>query len=136
MKLFPFQQRTFEFLSQGRSVILQAPTGAGKTLAALHPFFHHFKHSQPVDFPRQCIYSVPMRTLANQFEAEYRKKQECRVTLQTGDQPNDSTVVDGDLVFTTIDQTLSNALGVPYALSKSRANLNAGAVFMVYNINK
>ena len=39
MKLFPFQQRTFEFLSQGRSVILQAPTGAGKTLAALHPFF-------------------------------------------------------------------------------------------------
>ena len=132
MKLFPFQQRTFEFLSQGRSVILQAPTGAGKTLAALHPFFYHLKHSQPVDFPRQCIYSVPMRVLANQFEAEYQQEQECRVTLQTGDQPNDPTVVDGDLIFTTIDQTLSNALGVPYALSKSRANLNAGAVFSSY----
>ena len=132
MKLFPFQQRTFEFLSQGRSVILQAPTGAGKTRAALHPFFFHLKHSQPVDFPRQCIYSVPMRALANQFEAEYQKEQECRVTLQTGDQPNDPTVAEGDLVFTTIDQTLSNALGVPYALSKSRANLNAGAVFSSY----
>ena len=132
MKLFPFQQRTFEFLSQGRSVILQAPTGAGKTRAALHPFFYHLKHSQPVDFPRQCIYSVPMRALANQFETEHRKEQECCVTLQTGDQPNDRTVEVGDLVFTTIDQTLSNALGVPYALSKSRANLNAGAVFSSY----
>lgn len=131
MKLFPFQQRTFEFLSQGRSVILQAPTGAGKTLAALHPFFYHLTHSQPAAFPRQCIYSVPMRALANQFKAEYQKKQACRVTLQTGDQPDDPTV-EGGLVFTTIDQTLSNALGVPYALSKSRANLNAGAVFSSY----
>ena len=132
MKLFPFQQRTFEFLSQGRSVILQAPTGAGKTRAALEPFFYHLTHSQPVDFPRQCIYSIPMRVLANQFEEEYQQEQDCCVTLQTGDQPKDPTIVEGDLVFTTIDQTLSNALGVPYALSKSRANLNAGAVFSSY----
>ena len=132
MNLFPFQQRTFDYLSQGRSVILQAPTGAGKTRAALYPFFVHLKHSQPEHFPRQCIYSVPMRSLANQFAEEFQNEQNCRVTLQTGDQPNDPTIDEGDLVFTTIDQTLSNALGVPYALSRSRANLNAGAVFSSY----
>ena len=40
----------------------------------------------------------------------------------------------GDLVFTTIDQTLSNVLGVPYSVGSARANLNAGAVMSSYLI--
>lgn len=142
MELFPFQQRTFDALSEGKSVILQAPTGAGKTRAALFPFLYFLAEPSPEHFPRQCIYSVPMRVLANQFEAEYRKIVErydrlyglrlgCGVRIQTGDRPGDP-MMEGDLIFTTIDQTLSNVLGVPYALSRSRANLNAGAVVSAY----
>lgn len=142
MELFPFQQRTFEALVQGRSVILQAPTGAGKTRAALFPFLYCLTKFDPGCFPRQCIYSVPMRVLANQFGVEYGEilkrydrlyglKLEKGVTIQTGDRPSDPTL-EGDLIFTTIDQTLSNILGVPYALSRSRANLNAGAVVGSY----
>ena len=36
--LRPFQKKVWEHLHAGRSVILQAPTGAGKTRAALDPF--------------------------------------------------------------------------------------------------
>lgn len=137
---YPYQERVTDLLLKGRSVILQAPTGAGKTAAALLPFIHAFQYSSPETFPSQCVYSVPMRVLANQFEAEYRKltrrsglQDRLAVKIQTGEHPDDPEVK-GDLVFTTIDQTLSNMLGVPYAFGSGRANLNAGAVIGSYLI--
>lgn len=135
---YPYQQRVAQYLLDGRSVILQAPTGAGKTAAALLPYLHARQHLDAARFPRKCIYSVPMRVLANQFVEEYRKviqnygwQRELAVTIQTGDRPDDPKV-EGDLIFTTIDQTLSNFLGIPYALSTGSANLNAGAVLSSY----
>lgn len=123
-------------------MVLRAPTGAGKTRAALVPFIYHSVWSTPERFPSQCVYSVPVRVLANQLAAEYYEvlieagllghpKLGKRVTLQTGEQPGDP-IFEGDLVFTTIDQTLSSLLGVPYALSRGRANLNTGAVVSSY----
>jgi CRISPR-associated endonuclease/helicase Cas3 len=135
---YAYQIRVADALLAGRSVILQAPTGAGKTAAALLPFIHAIQHLPPNQFPRQCIYSVPMRVLANQFQAEYEKltqrsglKNRLQVMIHTGERPDDPEL-HGDLVFTTIDQTLSNVLGVPYALGSGRANLNAGAVIGSY----
>ena len=137
---YPYQERVADLLLRGKSVILQAPTGAGKTAAALLPFIHAFQYSSPEKFPHQCVYSVPMRVLANQFEAEYRKltrqsglQDRFAVKVQTGEHPDDPEVK-GDLVFTTIDQTLSNVLGVPYAFGSGRANLNAGAIIGSYLI--
>ncbi len=140
--LFDFQRLTFDTLRQGQSVILQAPTGAGKTRAALYPFLYHLAEPDPAAFPRRCVYSVPMRVLVNQFGAEYDEvvsRYNLRyglnlrrgVTVQTGERPEDRQF-EGDLIFTTIDQTLSNVLGVPYATGRSRANLNAGAVIGSY----
>jgi len=65
--LFDFQKKTFDALLQGQSVILQAPTGAGKTRAALYPFLYHLAEPDPLAFPRRCVYSAPMRVLVNQF---------------------------------------------------------------------
>lgn len=134
--LYDFQRRVAENLLSGRNVILQAPTGSGKTWAALYPFFAASEHR--ADFPRQCIYSVPVRVLANQFYSVCRQAPgnlcphiEGTVTIQTGDQPADPEFL-GDLVFTTIDQTLSSLLGVPYSVRRSRSNLNAGAVIWSY----
>ena len=134
--LYEFQRRVAQNLVRGRNVVLQAPTGSGKTWAALYPFFTALERR--ADFPGQCIYSVPMRVLANQFHAVYRgsggvggRLVQPAVTIQTGDQPTDPEFL-GSLVFTTIDQTLSNLLGVPYSVGRSRGNLNAGAVIWSY----
>lgn len=136
INLYDFQRRVAENINNGRSVVLQAPTGSGKTWAALYPFFVALESQ--ADFPRQCIYSVPMRTLANQFYSVYRRGLGEQgpgvkpvVTMQTGEQPTDPEFL-GDVVFTTIDQTLSSLLGVPYSLGRSRSNLNAGAVIWSY----
>jgi CRISPR-associated endonuclease/helicase Cas3 len=136
--LYRYQRRVCDLVLGGRPVVLQAPTGAGKTRAALEPFFEAFVRELP--FPRQAIYSVPMRTLANQFHTEHRRALQdrpslgsLRATIQTGEQPEDPELW-GDLVFTTIDQTLSNWLCLPYSLGAGRANLNAGAVVGSYLI--
>ena len=136
MALYPFQQRVYDLLSAGRSVILQAPTGAGKTRAALYPFLRAWEYEE--SFPRKCIYSVPLRVLANQFWDEYQERarnygffRPMNVTIQTGARPEDPKL-EGSLVFTTADQTLSNFLNIPYALGLGQGNLNAGAVLSSY----
>lgn len=140
MPLYPYQQRVKELLHKGKSVILQAPTGAGKTRAAVDPFIEAFFDYKPDFFPRKCIYSVPMRVLANQFTAEYKKlsskyrrvfNREITTAIQTGDRPEDPKF-ESNLIFATIDQTLSSFLNIPYSLGKGSGNLNAGAVLSSY----
>lgn len=140
MKPYPYQEQVKQIIQSGKSVILQAPTGAGKTYAALLPFIDGFFSLSPHEFPQQCLYSVPMRVLANQFIREYEQRikaykhdssQNLRITLQTGEFSEDPELT-GDLIFTTIDQTLSSFLGVPYSLSQGRSNLNVGAILGSY----
>ncbi len=140
MPLYRYQEHVRDLFLNGHSVILQAPTGAGKTRAALAPFIEAFFTLPDDAFPRQCIYSVPTRVLATQFEREYHRladryarthREALRVTIQTGERPEDPRFL-GDLVFATLDQTLSSALGVPYSLSLGQANLNVAAVVGSY----
>src|SRR5215210_5623292 len=108
MALYPYQERVDTLLRAGRNVILQAPTGAGKTRAALFPFLDGWRNDVAA-FPRQCIYAVPMRVLANQFDFEYKKLVDDftrnygitkTVAVQTGAKP-DNSEFDADLLFTT-----------------------------------
>ena len=142
MALFSYQQRVFDALREHKPVILQAPTGAGKTRASLYPYLYSYAYPEVIELPGQCIYSVPLRTLANQFVHEYystvqayRQKYNLQtlqhVSLQTGERPEDPRF-ESDLLFTTIDQTLSSFLSIPYALGTSLANFNAGAVLGSY----
>ncbi|MEJ5345405.1 MAG: DEAD/DEAH box helicase [Chloroflexus sp.] len=140
MQLYPYQKRVKNLILAGQNVVLQAPTGAGKTRAALAPFVEAFFDLPDDAFPKQCLYSVPMRVLASQFYREYHDLAErykrthhrnLDVRIQTGERSEDPQL-EGDLVFATLDQTLSSALGVPYSLSPSKANLNVGAVLGSY----
>lgn len=133
---YPFQRRVAELLLDGHNVILQAPTGAGKTRAALLPFLHAIEHNR--DFPHKCLYAVPMRVLANQFVAEYTdeirragRDDRIRVAIQTGEHADDRELT-ATLTFATIDQVLSSFLLSPYSLSRRKSNLNAGAVVASY----
>jgi len=133
---YPFQRRVAELLLSGRNVILQAPTGAGKTLAAMLPFLDAIEHRR--DFPYKCLYAVPMRVLANQFVEEFTSKvrqagrdDRIRVAIQTGEHADDKDLT-ATLTFATIDQVLSSFLLSPYSLSRRKSNMNAGAVVASY----
>lgn len=151
MELYPFQKRVFSHIMQGRSVILQAPTGSGKTRAALMPFQQNLMREGD-QLPLTCRYAVPMRVLANQFyresasiaaeidsygltnlEKKYHSMQHEAVSIQTGEQPEDPQM-DAALTFCTIDQLLASFLGIPYGLGLKRANLNVGGVLGSYLI--
>ena len=127
-----FQVRPAEYLLGGRNVILQAPTGSGKTKAALFPFL--LARVKTADFPRKLLYCVPMRVLAHSFYNELKGQgglKHLDIRVQTGDQQSDRRL-EGEIIFVTIDQVLSSFLGTPYALSLRQGNLNAGAVVSSY----
>lgn len=130
-----FQKSLCKNLLECNNVLLQAPTGAGKTWAAILPFI--IAKAENLHFPQKLIYSLPMRTLANSLydsvrENELIKKLGVNVTLQTGEQPNDPYLLDGEIIFTTIDQSLSALLSIPLSLTKRQANMNAGALIGSY----
>lgn len=143
MALYPHQRRVRDLLMDGKSVILQAPTGAGKTRAAIEPFLHSVNLAKYGDggfLPHRLIYSVPMRVLAKQFNVEYdralkrfndRKKTELQKAIQTGDMQQDRELTK-NLIFATVDQTISSFLMAPYSLSRGQANLNLGAILSSY----
>lgn len=140
VKPYRYQQQVQMALQQGQNIILQAPTGAGKTLAALRPFLTQYA-SPSATLPQKCVYAVPMRVLANQFEAEYKRILDEELTLpkrpriakQTGEYKEDPEFR-ADLTFATIDQVLSSWLMTPYSLSQRLGNLNAGAFVGSYLI--
>ena len=129
-KPYPFQRRVADLLLSGRNVILQAPTGSGKTWAAKLLFYEAV--GRGLDLSRKCIFAVPMRVLANQFVEDARKDGRVRrVDIQTGEHPQDPEFR-SDMIFATIDQVLSSFLLHSYSLSRRLGNLNAGAVASSY----
>lgn len=143
--LRPFQEQVFKTIMRGKSVILQAPTGSGKTKAALSPFVQNLAVGEH-QLPHTCRYAVPLRVLANQFYREfctlaedidrqaptrltdiYQNIGRGAIAIQTGEQPDDPQF-ESLLTFCTIDQLLASFLAVPYGLGSRLANINVGAV--------
>ena len=74
---YHFQSNVFDLFSGNKNIIIQAPTGSGKTWAAIGPFICEWKKwkegKQVVeDCPRKLIYSLPLRTLANSLYNEVK----------------------------------------------------------------
>src|SRR5690349_20905485 len=87
-------------LNERKSVILQAPTGSGKTWTALFPFLYAWQTG--LAFPRKCLYAVPLRVLATQFKEDTERVTEAwnrgpAIALQTGDQQDDPSF-ENDLI--------------------------------------
>jgi CRISPR-associated endonuclease/helicase Cas3 len=138
-----YQVKVAQRLMEGRSVVLRAPTGAGKTWAVLVPFFDSAWQRRPA----RLIYALPLRTLAQGIYREAREtaqrlnlpiepevdtfgreKISPYVTLQTGEQPDDRFFDRGRIIVTTYDQVLSGLLDQPYGLSDRLHNINAAAI--------
>ncbi|RJQ32059.1 MAG: CRISPR-associated helicase Cas3' [Peptococcaceae bacterium] len=129
-ELKEFQKETAVHLLAGQNVILTAPTGAGKTWAALLPFL--YSREKGALFTDRLIYALPLRSLASDLFRSTKEAcskvgfNDIEVTLQTGDNCNDS-FFKGDIIFTTIDQLLSGYLNIPLSLPLKLSNINAGA---------
>lgn len=145
----PFQLEVLKLITQGKNIILQAPTGAGKTDAALLPFIQNLEQRGD-NLPYTCLYATPMRVLSTQFYMKYRdritnidKKRGTElakpyeylklnpISIQTGEQQDD-TQFESILTFCTIDQLLASFLGIPYGVDGRRANINVGAIVGSY----
>ena len=145
----PFQKEVFDHIVAGRSVILQAPTGSGKTFAALAPFVLGAWGKQKGPSARKLIYSLPLRVLAGSLKAQYEEEvfadfTDLRFTNQYGGAAHDPFLDGGEAywkpenqavrsgmrhaIFTTIDQTLSGYLGAPLGLPYRLANMLYGSV--------
>ncbi|MDI6907596.1 MAG: CRISPR-associated helicase Cas3' [Thermoanaerobacterales bacterium] len=140
VSLYRFQEEAAAALLNGASIILRAPTGAGKTWAVLLPFLLAKQIGRPV--ADRVLYALPLRSLASQLYASTLDS--CRragwvvhsskshetglsISIQTGEQQDDP-FFQGDIVFTTIDQLLSSYLLSPVSLPSRLANINAGAL--------
>lgn len=133
---YQYQLKVADLLLNGKNVILTVPTGAGKTWASIMPFLYA-QQTGKSDFPQKMIYSLPLRTLTNSIYSDVTKvldEKEINVgksSIHTGENKNDERF-ENDIIFSTIDQTLSNFLCFPLSLSKRQANINAGALVGSY----
>ncbi|MFA5038355.1 MAG: DEAD/DEAH box helicase [Candidatus Omnitrophota bacterium] len=74
-----FQKEAIDLISQGSSVIVSAPTGAGKTAIAEHVLDECIADNQGV------IYTAPIKALSNQKYRDFRKKYGELIGIVTGD---------------------------------------------------
>ena len=74
-----FQQKAIDYLKDGYSVIVAAPTGAGKTVIAEHIIRDCLAKGQGV------IYTAPIKALSNQKFRDFQKDYTDAIGILTGD---------------------------------------------------
>ncbi len=80
LTLDPFQKRAIKAIDEGRSVLVAAPTGTGKTLIADYLVDTILKRGERI------IYTAPIKALSNQKYRDYSKRHGVdKVGLVTGD---------------------------------------------------
>ncbi|HUT33276.1 MAG TPA: DEAD/DEAH box helicase [Planctomycetota bacterium] len=77
--LDPFQEQAIAAIDRGHSLIVAAPTGAGKTLIA------EYAIEQAMQRGRQIVYTAPIKALSNQKFRDFSAKYPDRIGILTGD---------------------------------------------------
>ena len=79
LKLDPFQESAIQHIDAGCSVLVAAPTGAGKTVIA------EYALEKALRSGRHIIYTAPIKTLSNQKFRDFQKRWGNHIGLVTGD---------------------------------------------------
>ena len=79
MQYDPFQKQAIDYINQGHSVIVAAPTGAGKTVIAEHVIRDCLNRGTKV------IYTAPIKALSNQKFRDFQVNFPDKVGILTGD---------------------------------------------------
>lgn len=135
-----FQLAAIKSIIEGKSIILRAPTGSGKSEAILIPFlFLYVQNLTGKKFPNQLIYSLPMRvlvnSLGNRFKNYCKKIENLKIAIHHGENPESELFLE-DIIVSTIDQTIGAYCCVPLSMSLRSGNIPAGSVswsFLVFD---
>jgi len=85
-KLTPVQEKAIPIIVKGRNVIIIAPTGSGKTEAAIFPVFYKIYTERPEKI--SALYITPLRALNRDIELRLKRlanEFEIKVNLKHGD---------------------------------------------------
>ncbi|MEI6399354.1 MAG: DEAD/DEAH box helicase, partial [Pseudomonadota bacterium] len=112
MSLDPWQQQVFDLLRSGESVVVDAPTTAGKT-RAVEVFF-----AMNVDDPTfRAAYTTPVKSLSNDKVRELRAMfGEDKVGIATGDIKEN---LDAPIVVATLESYRNSLLGIEPDLGRT-----------------
>lgn len=125
-KPYKFQKIAMESLVEGKSLVVRAPTGSGKTEISLIPFIYGLN-----DFlPSQLIYSLPTRTLVESIgerATKYASFKKLRAVTHHGKKAA-SSLFEEDIIVTTIDQTAGAYLCVPLSMPRRWGNIFVGGI--------
>lgn len=126
----PGQLAVAEALLAGRRVVLRAPAGSGKTMAAWLPWLAS-RLSQH-DFPATMLHVLPGGTFYGDLQARLADLAGvARIAVQTESDACDPFLL-ADATLTSVEQLLSVAIHRPLGLHPSLANINAGVLLGAY----
>ena len=74
-----FQKNAIDYINAGYSVIVSAPTGAGKTVIAEHVINDCLANST------KAVYTAPIKALSNQKFRDFQKQYKDKIGILTGD---------------------------------------------------
>jgi len=104
-----FQNEAIEYINQGHSVIVSAPTGAGKTAIAEHVIETCLKTN------KACIYTAPIKALSNQKFRDFQGQYADSIGILTGDV---SLNADAPVLIMTTEIFRNKILENPKALER------------------
>jgi superfamily II RNA helicase len=104
-----FQQEAIDYINQGHSVIVSAPTGAGKTAIAEHVIETSLEKQEGV------IYTAPIKALSNQKFRDFYGQMGDKIGILTGDV---SLNPDAPVLIMTTEIFRNKVLDEPKSLEK------------------
>ena len=104
-----FQEEAFEYINKGYSVIVSAPTGAGKTAIAEHVIEACIEKKEGV------IYTAPIKALSNQKFRDFQGQYQDHIGILTGDV---SLNADAPVLIMTTEIFRNKVLDDPESLKK------------------
>lgn len=125
-----FQRSANETLDKGLSVLISAPTGLGKTRAAISPFAFSLKDKRKLGV--RIIYTLPIRALAEGIKEEFSTFN-IEPVIHHGEDP-ESKMFRERAVITTVDQYFTAFAGAPLSWASSGAHAASGAVLASYTV--
>jgi len=128
-KLRKFQENTKDNLMKGNSAIVIAPTGLGKTLAAIMPFKDI---SGSTKLGSRIIYTLPIRALAKGVQEEFENIN-IKPIIHHGDEPESKWFTERAII-TTVDQYFTAFAGAPLSWGSATSHAAAGAALASYTV--
>ncbi len=131
VKLRKFQIESEKALLNNKSVLIVAPTGLGKTRAAILPFIHGLNENPLLG--TRLMYSLPLRALIGGVQKELSEIGNIMPTIHHGDEP-ESQFFSERAIITTVDQYFTAFAGAPLSWARHHSHSAAAASLLNYSV--